>query len=317
MKMLKDLLKKNLPQNYYYNLLTTHDVIQSMVWRTMAPPIAEEAFQENYQMLFVIGCGRSGTTIFSHCLGMHQDIAELNEPLHIWFATTSKADIVSPFAGLMQGLCRLDRTDVNESVRARYRAMVDYHMKKQEHAPVVCDKLPLNTFRVDYISSICPTAKFILLQRSPRAVARSIEQCVKRDGAWWGFNDYKWRAIRRYAESQAELRHLIPYAIDDYYRGLIEWRVSQHLAKSDLVRLDPARHVTIDYEDFITDPRQVLEKSFAFAGLEPDGNATDYAVAHVGPTRPDNDQSRTSAGDDRLHALILGSDVDQEIGAVA
>ena len=186
MKMIKDLLKKKLPQNYYYNLLTTHDVVQSMVWRGMAPPITEEAFQEKYQMLFVIGCGRSGTTIFSHCLARHHRIAELNEPLHIWFGTSSKADIVSPFAGLMQGLCRLDRNHVSESVKARYRAMVDYHMKKREPAPIICDKLPLNTFRVDYISSICPTAKFILLQRSPRDVAQSIEQCVKRDGIWWG-----------------------------------------------------------------------------------------------------------------------------------
>ena len=234
LNMLKQSLKsllRMLPQSIYYNLLTTHDVVQASVWRAVAPSIDEQTFQEKYRMLFVVGCGRSGTTIFSHCLGKHRDIAELNEPLHIWFGTNPKTDIVSPFAGLARGRCRFDRHDADSSTKARYRSMVDYHV--QGRAPVICDAA-LNTLRIDYIAALCPRAKFIQLRRSPRAVARSIEQCVKRDGVWWGFNDYKWRAISRYAESHPELSKLIPYAVDDYYRGLIEWRVCRQLAEDDL-----------------------------------------------------------------------------------
>lgn len=307
--MLKDLLKK-LPPNVYYNLLTTHDVVQAMAWRRMAPPVAEETFRNNYKMLFVVGCGRSGTTIFSHCLGQHRDIAELNEPLHIWFATTAKADIVSPFAGLARGCCRLDRSHVNEDVKARYRAMVDYHV--QGRSPVVCDKLPLNTFRVDYVDAICPTAKFILLQRSPRAVAQSIERCVRSDGIWWGFNDYKWRAIRRYAEGHPELSQIIPHAVDDYYRGLVEWRVSQQLARDDLSKLGRDRYIQINYEDFVANPRGVLEQSFEFGGVPSDNSAADFAAAHVTPTPATSDGRRRSAEDDRRHAIILGDFLDQD-----
>jgi hypothetical protein len=307
--MLKNLLRR-LPPSAYYNVLTTHDVIQAMTWRRLAPPVADATFRQRYQMLFVLGCGRSGTTIFSHCLGRHEAFAELNEPLHIWFGTDAKTDIVSPFAGIASGLCRLDRRHVDDRVRARYRAMVDYHVKSR--SPIICDKLPLNTFRVDYIDTICPTAKFILLQRSPRAVARSIEQCVKKDGIWWGFNDCKWRAIRRYAESHPELQAILPHAVDDYYRGLVEWRVGQELALSDLSRLGPERSMTVRYEDFVADPRGVLERSFAFSGVPSDDRALDFAAANVAPKRAAADDPRQSAADDRRHAGILGRFLDLE-----
>lgn len=320
MAFLKDTIKglaSKLPQRYYYSLLTMHDVAQSRAWRRMATPISEETFNDKYQMLFVLGCGRSGTTIFSHCLGKHPNIAALNEPLHIWFATSSATDILSPFASFSKGLCRLDRSHVDEPVRARYRTMVNHQMNKLEPAPIVCDKLPLNTFRVDYITAICPNAKFILLQRSPRDVASSIEQCMKRDGTWWGFNDYKWKAICHYAESNPDLGHLTSLATNDYYRGLIEWRVSQHLAKSDLAKLDPNQHITIDYERFVADPNGMIEKAFDFAGLEPNQEAADYAVAHVSPAKAGDHGPKQSAKDDMLHMKILGNDIDDELSAVA
>jgi hypothetical protein len=312
--MLKRVLQR-LPQNVYYNLLTTHDMLQAMAWRLLAPAIAEDAFQAKYRMLFVVGCGRSGTTIFSHCLGQHRNVAELNEPLHIWFGTSTETDIISPFAGLVGGRCRLDRHDVSDKIKTRYRAMIDYHVKGR--ASIVCDKLPLNTFRVDYIAELCPAAKFILLHRLPRAVARSIEQCMKRDGNWWGPNDCKWQAISRYAEEHSDLCHIVPSAIDDYYRGLVEWRVGQKLALDDFAKLDPARCMHVHYEDFIADPRRITKDCFEFAGAEPDETAADFAADHVRPTKAETADERRSPEDDRLHAIILGDDLAQKTRAVA
>jgi hypothetical protein len=312
--MLKRVLQR-LPQSIYYNLLTTHDMLQAMTWRSLAPAIAEDEFQAKYRMLFVVGCGRSGTTIFSHCLGQHRDVAELNEPLHIWFGTSVKTDIISPFAELVGGRCRLDRHDVDDKVKARYRAMIDYHV--QGNASIVCDKLPLNTFRVDYIAELCPMAKFILLHRSPRAVASSIEQCMKRDGIWWGPYDCKWRAISRYAEKHPDLRHIVPSAIDDYYRGLVEWRVGQKLALDDLAKLDPAQCMHVHYEDFIADPRCIAKDCFEFAGAELDETAADFAADHVRPTKAETTDERNSPEDDRLHAIILGDDLAEKTRAVA
>ena len=314
MPMLKQVLQR-LPQNVYYNLLTTHDMLQSMAWRFLAPAIEEDEFLAKYQMLFVVGCGRSGTTIFSHCIGQHRDIEELNEPLHIWFGTSIETDVISPFAGLVGGRCRLDRHDVNDKVKARYRAMIDYHVKGK--ASIVCDKLPLNTFRVDYIAELCPKAKFILLERSPRAVARSIEQCAKRDGIWWGPYDCKWRAISRYAEQRPDLRDIVPAAVDDYYRGLIEWRVGQDLVLDDFTKLEPGRTMQVQYEDFVTEPKRIMKQCMDFAGARLDETVVDFAAARVRPTKAEPIDPRTSPEDDRLHAIILGDELAEKTRAVA
>ncbi|MEZ5933493.1 MAG: sulfotransferase [Alphaproteobacteria bacterium] len=288
----------------YYNLMMAHDVMQAALWRMIAPAVDDEAFQSAYRMIFVLGCGRSGTTIFSRCLGQHPDIVELNEPKHIWIGTNREADVLSPFARLSGGRLRFDHRDVTEKIRARYRAMVDFHVKRR--SPIVCDKLPFNTCSVGYVAALNPTAKFIHLQRSPRAVALSIEQCVRRDGSWWGFNDYKWRALCRCAADYPELDRLIPFAVDDYYRGLVEWRINQHLAKADLSMLEPGRHIDVFYEDFIADPEHVSQRVCAFCEVPFDNAVADYVSANIRPRSTVDDGSRRSVEDDRLHAEILG-----------
>lgn len=293
---------------FYYNLLMAHDVTQAALWRMIAPTVDDETFQTAYRMVFILGCGRSGTTIFSRCLGRHPDITELNEPKHIWIGTSTKADILSPFAGLARGRLRLDRADVSEKTKARYRAMVDFQVRRQ--SSFVCDKAPMNTCRVGYVAALNPRSKFILLRRSPRAVARSIERCVERDGTWWGFNDYKWRALCRCAEGHPELKRLIPYAIDDYYRGLVEWRINQQLAKEDLSRLEPDRHMKVCYENFVADPNLVLRNVSKFCGVPFNRSVADFAAIHIKPPSVESRNSRSSAEDARLHAAILG-DMDE------
>ena len=288
----------------YYNLLMAHDVMQAALWRMIAPAVDEATFRGAYRMVFVLGCGRSGTTIFSRCLGRHPAIAELNEPKHIWIGTDSEADILSPFARFARGRMRFDQSDVSETTRARYRAMVDYQVKRR--APIVCDKAPMNTCRVGYVAALNPHAKFIHLKRSPRAVARSIERCVQRDGTWWGFSDYKWRALCRCAGEHPDLQRLIPYAVDDYYRGLVEWRINEQWAKEDLAALPDDRQMQVRYEDLVADPHGVLADVTAFCGVPYERAVADFAAEHIKPPSAEGRCSRNSVEDDRLHAAILG-----------
>ena len=295
---------RRLRYKLYYNLLMAHDVVQAGFWRMVAPAVDDETFQSAYRVVYVLGCGRSGTTIFSHCLGQHPDIIELNEPKHIWIGTDARSDILSPFAGLTRGRLRFDRSDVNAGAKARYRAMVDFQVKRR--FPVVCDKAPANTCRVGYIAGLNPMAKFIYLRRSPRAVARSIERCVQKDRTWWGFNDYKWRALCRSAEQHPDLRKLIPYAVDDYSRGLVEWRINHQWAKEDLSNLEPDRHIEIHYEDFVTDSDQVMRKVCKFCEVPCDEAVFDFARASIRPQSPTADDSCSSPENDRVHKEILG-----------
>ena len=288
----------------YYNLLTAYDVVQAGAWRLIAPAINDDTFKANYKMIFVLGCGRSGTTILSRCLGQHQEIAELNEPAHLWVGTHARMDILSPFAKLLGGRLRLDSRDVNETTKARYRAMLDFQIKRR--TPFVCDKLPQNTFRADFLNSVCPEAKFVLIERSPRAVASSIERCVARDGTWWGFKDYKWRSLVEYASTRPHLAQLIPYAVDHYYRGLIEWRITKELAEADLERIESERQMRIAYEDFCARPEEVMSELMTFCEVPHDPAALTYAASRVVPSKAGISEARCSFLDERLHDRILG-----------
>ncbi len=290
----------------YYNLLTAYDVLQAGAWRLIAPTVDDAAFNANYKMVFVLGCGRSGTTILSHCLGQHHMIAELNEPAHLWVGTHASMDILSPFARLVRGRLRLDSLDVTERTKSRYRAMLDFQVRRGR--PVICDKLPQNTFRVDFLNAVCPKAKFILIERSPRAVASSIEQCVARDGTWWGFNDYKWRSLVQYALTQPQLAELIPYAVDHYYRGLIEWRISRDLVNADLSQVEPERQMRVSYEDFCSRPEHVMRDLMTFCEVPHDPKALAFASSQVKPNPRREEGGRCSPFDQNVHERMLSGD---------
>jgi hypothetical protein len=289
----------------YYNLLTTYDVLQAGTWRLIAPSVNDDTFKANYKMVFVLGCGRSGTTILSRCLGQHPQISELNEPAHLWVGTHASMDILSPFAPLLGGRLRLDSRDVTETIKARYRAMLDFQIKRR--ASIICDKLPQNTFRADFLNAICPEAKFVMIERSPRAVAKSIEQCVARDGTWWGFNDYKWRSLIHYASTRPHLAEILPYAVDHYYRGLIEWRITREIAEADLAQIAPERQMHVVYEDFCKRPEQVMNDLMSFCDVPSDPEAIAYSASTVISNTGQDDEARRTPLDDRLHDRILAT----------
>ena len=57
--------------------------------------------------VFIIGCGRSGTTIFGTVLSKHQDVAYLNEHRRLWFSAYPETDIWTPDAEVRQGRLEL------------------------------------------------------------------------------------------------------------------------------------------------------------------------------------------------------------------
>src|SRR5215212_6691597 len=53
--------------------------------------------------VFILGCGRSGTTIFGAALSKHKSITYLNEPRHLWFAAYPETDIWTQRAARRKG----------------------------------------------------------------------------------------------------------------------------------------------------------------------------------------------------------------------
>jgi hypothetical protein len=229
--------------------------------------------------IFIVGCGRSGTTILGQILSRHPDLAYLDERRDVWLTATPAADVWTKRAAFAAELRRAER-------------------------PRLLEKLPINAFRVPFIEAACPGARFVHLVRNGLDVAHSIaERC--RHAAWYGIDDYKWRQLVVRAESQAATRGLAARCRDDRRRGLLEWRLSVEAAYDGLTTVEPTRRLEVRYEDLVARPTTVVETIVAFLELRPTPETAAFAEAEVRARREATlpvDDATLLAGD-LLHRL--------------
>ena len=143
--------------------------------------------------VFIIGCGRSGTTILGFALSKHKDVTYLNEPRHLWFSAYPETDIWTPEARTRNGKLVLTATDTEPGKNAKLSQLFQFESIKSGK-PILVEKLPVNNFRLEFIQEIFPDAHFIHIYRNGLEVARSIEK-RSNAGAWFGANAYKWEKL--------------------------------------------------------------------------------------------------------------------------
>jgi hypothetical protein len=204
--------------------------------------------------VFIIGCGRSGTTILGRLLSMHPDVVYLNEPRHIW-ALRPASDVWSAKAA-GGGKLALTRDDATPAVAARIRRAFVVEMHLQGGHQLV-EKLPANSFRIGYVAAIFPDARFIHLVRDGMEVAASIERQAGL-GHWFGVDDYKWRQLVDYAATQG-LAGLVPLCTSDFRRGLLEWRLAVDTIESMCGDLAPDSYIRLRYEELVARPLESCE----------------------------------------------------------
>src|SRR4051812_32640562 len=103
--------------------------------------------------VFVLGCGRSGTTIFGTALSKHRSVAYLNEPRHLWFAAYPETDIWSARAAKRQGKLALTANDANQQKSEKLRRLFRFETIITNR-PLLVEKLPINSFRLPFIHKI-------------------------------------------------------------------------------------------------------------------------------------------------------------------
>lgn len=140
--------------------------------------------------IFIIGCGRSGTTILGRALSKHKNITYLNEPHHLWFSAYPETDFWTPKAHSRGGKLLLTKADFSHRKSKKLSRLFKFETFIQR-GPVLVEKLPINNFRLEFIRCIFPDARFIHIYRNGLEVARSIEKLSNR-GEWFGANAYKW-----------------------------------------------------------------------------------------------------------------------------
>ena len=233
--------------------------------------------------IFLIGMGRSGTTLIGRVLGVHEQVGFLNEPKALWHTVHRGEDVSGQYAD--SGRFILDEHDATPEVAERARRLVTSYLQLTRSKRVV-DKYQELTYRVGFLREIFPDAKIVAIVRSPAAVASSIEAWNQRNAVgredWWGVNGAKWRQM---------LQELVPkylpeaYAsrVDDdsdaYERGVIEWLVSTS-AVADAASAGQIDHV-LRYESLLARPNVAVSQLLESLELEPSQRVSNFVRSTV------------------------------------
>lgn len=254
-------------------------VFGSFVLATKLP-----AKKEAYEPIYIIGTGRSGTTILGKLFAMHKDAAFLNEPKAVWHYAHGAEDIAGNY---MQGAAtiRLPQSDASPKL-AKKIAQIYSMVLRLGAAKRVVDKYPELLFRLPFVRSLFPKAVFIALQRDGVHTCSSIDRWSKLEGResaegeedWWGLDSRKWHLMIDQLvpehpdlfEIHAKLRSVT----DDRDRAAVEWILSSR----ELRKVDGADDViVVKYEDLCADPEATLHMVLKRVALEDDEKFFEYA----------------------------------------
>jgi len=234
--------------------------------------------------VFIVGTGRSGSTILGITLGMHSEVGFLNEPKAFWSYLYNKEDLIGSYQKV-PGDYRLTSTDVTLTMVNKAHRILGCYLLLGCSSRVV-DKYPELIFRADFVSKIFPDAKFLFLYRNGRDTCHSIQNwskrlTVKEQGEthdWWGRNDQKWRllcdqVISKDREIGTRVELIRKYSNHEH-RAAVEWIVSMKEGMGLLER-KPECVMGVKYEDYVSklDTRQ---KVLGFCELAHDGNYDKY-----------------------------------------
>jgi len=227
--------------------------------------------------VFIVGCGRSGTTALGQVLGRHPSLAYLNEPRDIW-VYEPRTDIWSARATARGGRLRLSGSDVEPVAAARIGRAFAAEVRLQGAERLV-EKLPINAFRIDYIAAMFPDARFVHLIRNGIEVATSIAEQVEL-GRWFGHQDRKWCRLVEHARERGEAGRVASCAVP-FERGLLEWYLSVSAALESLGRLPAARWLELRYEGMVAAPGDICERLERFIGVRHEPALREAAVAKL------------------------------------
>lgn len=243
--------------------------------------------------IFILGTGRSGTTILGTVLSLHPSICFLNEPKALWHSIHPEEDLIGSYSRRAARYYLYPEDASKEVIQAAHK-LYGYSLAVT-HSERILDKYPELIFRLPFIKKIFPDAKFIFLVRNGWDTINSIARWSERESIevngeihnWWGVNNRKWHFILNdlvqgnplFAGREMKIKNL-ENQID---MAAVEWIVTMH---EGIVQFQNQTDNTylLHYEDLVEDPRQSLTKLLAFCELAPDEKLLAYASKRL--TRP-------------------------------
>jgi hypothetical protein len=234
--------------------------------------------------IFVVGIGRSGTTLLSRILSLHPTVGFLHEPRAFWQTIRPDQDIFGHYAPT--GRVILSADDATDEVRQRARRLFSW-FATVTRSDRVLEKTPFFVLRLEFLRALFPDAKIVGIARHPSAVVPSMTHWSKDHGTetmnWWGDDQPKWL---KYREQLVPLFPDIEDAMNegmdsfDYVREITEWLIGTR------VLADAVRSSSVDgfiwYEDLVRASADLLPSLMAQVDLSPDERCLTYAREAIG-----------------------------------
>jgi len=243
--------------------------------------------------VFILGTGRSGTTILGIVLSMHRDVGFLNEPKALWHSIFPEEDLIGSYSR-GPARYRLDAGEITEVVRRHAHRLFGAYLALTLSKRVV-DKYPELIFRVPFVRAIFPDARFIFLARNGWDTCQSIDNWSRRLGVstyserhdWWGVDNRKWwllcDQIVAHEPKLAGLYDQVRELDSHLDMAAVEWTVSMQEGLR-LTQKYPDAVRLVRYEDLTAAPRDTLASLAEFCGLSLDDTFLEYGCRVLKPT---------------------------------
>lgn len=244
--------------------------------------------------IFIVGTGRSGSTILGKVLSMHRDVGFLNEPKALWYTIVKEEDVNGHFN---RGPARYhldERQATLERIKQARRLFSFYSILTGSKR--VLDKNPEITFRVPFVRAIFPDARFVFLVRNGWDTVHSIAAWSRRERTvvggetqdWWGLNRRKWRLMVEELVPIEPLLFKARQEIKEVSRqeemAAVEWIVTMQQG----IRIKRSMEdciCQIRYEQLTQHPRRTLKAVMEFCELPEDDVFLSYSARVLSANR--------------------------------
>jgi hypothetical protein len=271
--------------------------------------------------LIIIGAPRSGTNMLRDALAAVPGLATwpCDEINYIWRHGNLRYSS-DEFPK------ELARPEVRSFIRARF-----HRLAMRAGASHVVEKTCANSLRIGFIEAIVPEARYIHIRRNPiDAIASAFKRWraplslsyVMRKARFVPPSDVAYYALRYGANRLHKLtsaeRHLATWGprfngMDAMlHRATLlevcthQWQRCAQSAERALRVLGAERSCEVDYEEFVSRPREELQRILGFLGVPADGITIAAAVMSVAPTEVGKGQHELTETELGIVRRVLG-----------
>jgi hypothetical protein len=252
-------------------------------------------FKRVKKPIFILGTGRSGTTILGIVMSMHKNVGFLNEPKALWHAVNPHEDLIGSYT-MDRASYFLDDSNVTEKQKKEIHKILGLYLF-MTGSRVVVDKYPELIFRVPYVKTLFPDAKFLFLVRNGWDTCASIDKWSDRLSTsndketqdWWGRNNRKWYLlIEQVIKKDDYFKDIVPVLSEIKKHtdmAAIEW-ISTMRQGLSVVEKYPNSILRVNYEILVKEPVKVLKDIQQFCGLEEDDVFIEYGKKTLKGVKP-------------------------------